>query len=215
MRRNEEDFQQQATELLHVEAKIRSAMETVQYIESSSKAIKETYMANTHMMRAINGDQDDILGTLAGIEKELDLLLSEGGERQAPSFSQGKLVDFYNDPITSLKALEESASPYESRVARQQIFQKAFLIDQYTDDIQAELAVVERQIDATQSIVAREQARKNMLSLEDGTKVSMDDILNQHYEALMAIEGAAEGLKFMTEDVAAKVEAAKERLFLY
>lgn len=94
-------------------------------------------------MKSINSDQDDILKTLTGIEKEIDVLIGQGGDRYAFTKSSN-LIDFYNDPITSVKALEEATSPYETRVTRQQIFQKAFFIDQYTDDIQSELNLVQR-----------------------------------------------------------------------
>jgi len=44
------------------------------------------------------------------------------------------------------------------------------------------------------------------LTLEDGQKVKLDDILNSQYELLRWIDTAATDLRFMTEDVARKVE---------
>ncbi len=44
------------------------------------------------------------------------------------------------------------------------------------------------------------------MTLEDGSKVVIDDILNSQYETLKWIENAAMDLRFMTEDVSRKVE---------
>lgn len=44
------------------------------------------------------------------------------------------------------------------------------------------------------------------MTLEDGTQVVIDDILNTQYETLKWIENAAADLRFMTEDVERKVE---------
>ena len=44
------------------------------------------------------------------------------------------------------------------------------------------------------------------MTLEDGSKVVIDDILNTQYETLKWIENAAADLKFMTEDVERKME---------
>jgi hypothetical protein len=44
------------------------------------------------------------------------------------------------------------------------------------------------------------------MTLEDGSQVVIDDILNTQYETLKWIENAAADLRFMTEDVERKME---------
>ncbi len=44
------------------------------------------------------------------------------------------------------------------------------------------------------------------MTLEDGQKIAIDDILNSQYETLKWIENAAADLRYMTDDVARKLE---------
>lgn len=44
------------------------------------------------------------------------------------------------------------------------------------------------------------------MTLEDGSQVVIDEILNTQYETLKWIENAAADLRFMTEDVERKME---------
>ena len=44
------------------------------------------------------------------------------------------------------------------------------------------------------------------MTLEDGSQIVIDDILNTQYETLKWLENAAADLKFMTEDVERKME---------
>jgi hypothetical protein len=46
---------------------------------------------------------------------------------------------------------------------------------------------------------------------EDGQKIVIDDILNQHYEILLKLESDAHKLQYLTEDVAQKLDYARNR----
>ena len=50
------------------------------------------------------------------------------------------------------------------------------------------------------------------LTLEDGQQVKLDQILNNQYDLLKWLESAATDLRFLTEDVALKVEAESKIL---
>lgn len=151
-------------------------------------------------MRGINDDQDEILKHLTQVEKELDLLLS--------NFITGAsdLSEFYANPLSTSNLDLDSDSLYDKRLTRQQVFQKAFQIEQAADEMSRELQSSERALDQIQASQAKKQDAGIQMTLEDGTQVVIDDILNTQYETLKWIENAAADLRFMTEDVERKVE---------
>ena len=144
------------------------------------------------MMREINSDQDEILHQLFDIEKELDILIQEGLNGYSMSKST-EVLDFYNNPLYKKGSGSTGETLfYEQRVPRQQVFQKAFMIEQYVDEISNDLNNVQRTIDLTQKTTSGHTALK--IPTEDGNQVVIDDILNSHYEALQQLENAAMGL---------------------
>lgn len=107
----------------------------------------EVYKQNTQMVRDISSDQEDILRTLNSIESELDQLLS-GDVIHHKKVSE--IVDFYNNPTSKSAGGSAEANFYEYRASRQQVFQKAFTIEQLTEELSQGLSEVERAIDQTQ-----------------------------------------------------------------
>ncbi len=101
------------------EAFIREAIDQVKSIEMTSKNIRDVYTTNTRLMSDITSDQDDILNSLSTIEKELDYLLSSGGVGLGRHES-GKVLDFYNNPITATIGEESSLETafYDKRLTR-------------------------------------------------------------------------------------------------
>jgi cupin superfamily acireductone dioxygenase involved in methionine salvage len=99
----------------------------------------EVYKTNTTIMQQVNSDQDEILNSLNSIEKELDLLLS-GDVLHHKQTSQ--IVEFYNNPISKANSSYgyAEANLYEYRASRQQVFQKAFTIEQFTEEIANDLS---------------------------------------------------------------------------
>lgn len=81
-------------------------------------------------MQDINSDQDDILKLLGSVEGELDMLLSQ--ELSEAPTENASVLDFYRDPI-SLSS--KGGDFYEKRVSRQQVFEKAYTIEQYSQEI--------------------------------------------------------------------------------
>ena len=97
---------------------------------------------------------------------------------------------------------------YDRLLTRQQVFQHAFTIEQAADEMSREVHASERAIErlqASQAASAKDQAGIEM-TLEDGSRVVIDEILNTQYETLKWIENAAADLRYMTEDVTRKVE---------
>lgn len=78
-----------------------------------------------------------------------------------------------------------------------------------------ELHDSELALERIQAQMAQKQDAGIQMTLEDGSKVVIDDILNAQYETLKWIENAAMDLRFMTEDVTRKVEeTAKTQEYL-
>lgn len=102
-------------------------------------------------MRGINDDQDEILKHLTQVEKELDLLLS--------NFITGAsdLSEFYANPLSTSNLDLDSDSLYDKRLTRQQVFQKAFQIEQAADEMSRELQSSERALDQIQASQAKKQ----------------------------------------------------------
>ena len=70
-----------------------------------------------------------------------------------------------------------------------------------------ELQASEQALDLIQAAQAKKQDASGIqMTLEDGSQVVIDDILNTQYETLKWIENAAADLRFMTEDVERKME---------
>ena len=86
-------------------------------------------------------DQDEILKSLAKIEKELDALLSEGLDRRAIAAD----VEFFNNPL-----LSKSDNFYEMRGVRHQVFEKSYKLNQYVEEIASGVAQVHKEIDSFQ-----------------------------------------------------------------
>jgi hypothetical protein len=70
----------------------------------------------------------------------------------------------------------------------------------------SELQSSEHALDLIQAAQAKKQDAGIQMTLEDGSQVVIDDILNTQYETLKWLENAAADLKFMTEDVERKME---------
>ena len=196
IKRNEGDYKKQAQDLLEAETFIFRAISQGKAIEQSSAQIKDVYIANAEIMRGIGSDQDEILKHLSQVEKELDTLLSCN-----LSCAQD-LSEFYANPLTNL----ESDHHCDKRLTRQQVFQKAFQIETASDEISRDLYDSELALEKIQAANAKKQDDGIQMTLEDGSKVVIDDILNSQFETLKWIENAAMDLRFMTEDVSRKVE---------
>jgi hypothetical protein len=98
-----------------------------------------------------------------------------------------------------------SKDPYQKKLTRQQIFQQAYTLDQYAQEFVKELSTVNKQIAVAQRISSGEHIK---LGDEGAAQVSVEDILNTHYEMLEAIEGAVGELRFMGEEIERRVNAA-------
>ena len=102
------------------------------------------------MMKNLSSDQDGILSDLNKIERELDILLSNSQSGIGRGGSSD-LVDFYSNPLAHLRTNpggeNQIDSFYEKRLTRQQIFEKAFAIEQLADEIGREVAHSERNME--------------------------------------------------------------------
>lgn len=136
------------------------------------------------MIKEINFDQDDILRQLTSVEKELDLLL----EQTLDGSQSHELLDFYNRPLTGATPGGDQELMYERRLTRQQIFQKAFMVESLTDEITKELIETQRAIDLTQKHNAQQTSSALKITTEEGRQIVIDDILNTQYETLQHIE---------------------------
>ena len=103
------------------------------------------YVTNRSLVKDIENEQKDVITCLNGIEKELDILISN----EYYVGQEEDILAFYSDPLSSV--FTQKTGDYEPRIFRQQIFQKAFAIEQYADEIVKELANSQRAIEQTQA----------------------------------------------------------------
>ena len=131
------------------------------------------------------------------------------------SDANADLSEFYANPLLTVDQQQLDSNQFDKRVTRQQVFQKAFNIESAADEMTRELHDSELALERIQAQMAQKQDAGIQMTLEDGSKVVIDDILNAQYETLKWIENAAMDLRFMTEDVTRKVEeTAKTQEYL-
>lgn len=119
-------------------------MESIKEIEKQSSLLKDVYITNRSLVKDIENEQKDVITQLNGIEKELDILISD-------DYYVGQdedILAFYSDPLSSV--FTQTSNDYQPRIFRQQIFQKAFAIEQYADEIARELINSQKAIQQTQ-----------------------------------------------------------------
>ena len=83
------------------------------------------------------------------------------------------------------------------------------MIEDTADIISRDLSSSEVALDHLQSEQSKKQTDGEKLlqmTLEDGSQVAIDEILNSQYETLKWIENAAVDLRYMTEDIERKFE---------